>query len=34
MFDEFRRRVLNLDAGVREEVRKQYIAYKYAGNFL
>ena len=34
VFDALRRRVLNLDAGVREEVRKQYIAYKYAGNFL
>jgi predicted transport protein len=29
-FDELRRRVQNLDAGVYEEVRKQYIAYKGA----
>ena len=34
VFHELRRRVLNLDAGVREDVRKHYIAYKYAGNFL
>jgi uncharacterized protein with ParB-like and HNH nuclease domain/predicted transport protein len=34
VFHELRRRVMNLDAGVREDVRKQYIAYKYAGNFL
>jgi len=33
LFDEFRRRVMNLDAGVYEEVRKQYIAYKLATNF-
>jgi uncharacterized protein with ParB-like and HNH nuclease domain/predicted transport protein len=34
LFDEFRRRVANLDAGVREEVRKQYIAYKLTTNFV
>ena len=34
LFDEFRRRVTNLDAGVREEVRKQYIAYKLTTNFV
>ena len=34
LFDELRRRVINLDAGVHEEVRKQYIAYKLATNFV
>jgi predicted transport protein len=34
LFDELRRRVQNLDAGVHEEVRKQYIAYRGANNFL
>jgi uncharacterized protein with ParB-like and HNH nuclease domain/predicted transport protein len=34
LLDEFRRRVQNLDAGVHEEVRKQYIAYKLATNFV
>lgn len=34
LFDELRRRVTNLDAGVREEVRKQYIAYKLTTNFV
>lgn len=34
LFDELRRRVQNLDAGVHEEVRKQYIAYKLESNFL
>jgi uncharacterized protein with ParB-like and HNH nuclease domain/predicted transport protein len=34
LFDAFRRRVTNLDAGVREEVRKQYIAYKLTTNFV
>ncbi len=33
LFDEFRRRIQNLDAGVHEEVRKHYIAYKLATNF-
>ena len=33
LFDEFRKRVLNLDVGVREEVRKQYIAYRLTTNF-
>ena len=32
LFDEFRRRVTNLDAGVREEVCKQYITYKLTTN--
>ena len=34
LFDEFRKRVLNLDAGVHEEVRKQYIAYRLTTNFV
>jgi predicted transport protein len=34
LFDAFRRRVTNLDVGVREEVRKQYIAYKLTTNFV
>jgi hypothetical protein len=33
LFDELRKRVLNLDPGV-EEVRKQYIAYKLTTNFV
>jgi uncharacterized protein with ParB-like and HNH nuclease domain/predicted transport protein len=34
LFEDLRRRVLNLESGVSEEVRKRYIAYKFAGNFL
>lgn len=34
LFDELRKRVLNLDAGVVDEVRKQYVAFKLATNFL
>jgi uncharacterized protein with ParB-like and HNH nuclease domain/predicted transport protein len=34
LFDELRKRVQNLDAGVHEEVRKQYIAYKLDSNFV
>jgi uncharacterized protein with ParB-like and HNH nuclease domain/predicted transport protein len=34
LFDEFRKRVLNLDAGVHEEIRKQYIAYRLTTNFV
>jgi uncharacterized protein with ParB-like and HNH nuclease domain/predicted transport protein len=34
LFDELRKRVLNLDAGVHEEVRKQYIAYRLTTNFV
>ncbi len=34
LFDEFRKRVMNLDAGVREEARKYYIAYKLTTNFV
>jgi uncharacterized protein with ParB-like and HNH nuclease domain len=34
LFDEFRKRVLNLDAGVHEEIRKQSIAYRLATNFV
>ena len=34
LFDDFRKRVLNLDSGVREEIRKQYIAYKLTTNFV
>ena len=33
VFDELRRRIQNLDAGVHEDIRKQYIAYKLATNF-
>jgi uncharacterized protein with ParB-like and HNH nuclease domain/predicted transport protein len=34
LFDELRKRVLNLDAGVHEEARKQYIAYRLTTNFV
>ena len=34
LFDELRRRIINLDAGVREEIRKQYIAYRLSSNFV
>jgi len=34
LFDELRKRVLNLDAGVVDEVRKQYIGFKLSTNFL
>ena len=34
LFEDLRRRVMNLDAGVYEDVRKQYIAYKLTTNFL
>ena len=34
LFEHFRKRVLNLDASVREEVLKLYIAYKVATNFV
>ena len=34
LFDELRKRVLNLDAGVVDEVRKQYIAFRLSTNFL
>jgi predicted transport protein len=34
LFDEFRRRILNLDAGVHEEIRKQYLAYRLTTNFV
>jgi len=34
LFEDLRRRVLNLESGVTEEVRKRYISYKFAGNFL
>ena len=34
LFEEFRKRVLNLDASVREEPKKMYVAYKAATNFV
>ncbi len=34
LFDELRKRIQNLDAGVLEEVRKQYIAYRFSSNFV
>ena len=34
LFQEFRKRVLNLDSSVREEVKKLYIAYKNTTNFV
>ena len=34
LFDEFRKRVHNLDVGVHEEIRKQYLAYRLATNFV
>jgi len=34
LFDTFRKRVLNLDASVNEEVRKVYIAFKTTTNFV
>jgi predicted transport protein len=34
LYEEFAKRVLNLDTGVVDEVRKQYIAFKLSSNFL
>ena len=34
LFETFRRRVLNLDSAVREEILKLYIAYKATTNFV
>jgi uncharacterized protein with ParB-like and HNH nuclease domain/predicted transport protein len=34
LYDKLAKRVLNLDAGVVDEVRKQYIAFKLSSNFL
>ena len=34
LFDELRKRIHNLDTGVIEEVRKQYIAYRFSSNFV
>jgi uncharacterized protein with ParB-like and HNH nuclease domain/predicted transport protein len=34
VFEKLRQRILNLDAGVHEEVRKLYLAYKFASNFV
>lgn len=34
LFEALRKRILNLDASVREDVRKQYIAYKTETNFV
>ncbi len=33
LFEELRKRILNLDASVREELKKQYIVYKTTTNF-
>ena len=34
LFEQLRRRILNLDASVREEIKKYYIAYKTDTNFV
>lgn len=34
VFESLRKRILNLDSSVREEVKKQYIAYKSESNFV
>lgn len=34
IFERLRKRILNLDASVKEEVKKQYIAYKNTTNFV
>ncbi len=34
IFESLRKRILNLDSSVREEVKKQYIAYKSESNFV
>ena len=34
LFEHFRKRVLNLDSSVREEVLKLYVAYKATTNFV
>jgi uncharacterized protein with ParB-like and HNH nuclease domain/predicted transport protein len=34
LYDELRKRIYNLDTGVLEEVRKQYIAFKFSSNFV
>jgi uncharacterized protein with ParB-like and HNH nuclease domain/predicted transport protein len=34
LFEELRKRIQNLDTGVLEEVRKQYIAYRSSSNFV
>lgn len=34
LFDQMRKRILNLDASVREEIKKHYIAYKTTTNFV
>lgn len=34
VFDELRKRILNIDSSVKEEIKKQYIAYKTATNFV
>jgi antirestriction protein len=33
LFEQLRKRILNLDSSVREEYKKQYIAYKTTTNF-
>lgn len=32
LFDDLERRILNLDSGITREIRKLYIAYRFAGN--
>jgi uncharacterized protein with ParB-like and HNH nuclease domain/predicted transport protein len=34
LFDELQKRISNLDSGVVEEVRKQYVAYRFSSNFV
>ena len=34
LFEQLRKRILNLDSSVREEYKKQYIAYKTTTNFV
>lgn len=34
LFEQLRKRVLNLDASVREEIKRYYIAYKTTTNFV
>lgn len=34
VFEQLRERIMNLDSGVREEMKKQYIAYKLDTNFV
>lgn len=34
LFEQLRKRILNIDASVKEEIKKQYIAYKTTTNFV